>query len=213
MAATRCARALAAIFVVIALLPAGAAAAAPSPRDGGEIFGRATRSTAPTSPAAVAAVPTGFADSIAFSGLALPTAIAFAPGGKVFVGEKRGTVQVFDSFSDPSPTQVVNLQPAVHHFWDRGLLGLAVDPGFGAGRNFIYVLYTHDHNPLGNPASWGDGCPTPPGPTTDGCTVTGNLSRIPVDPATGVANGPEQDRKSTRLNSSHSELSRMPSSA
>jgi PKD repeat protein len=54
------------------------------------------------------------------------------------------------------------------------------------------VLYTHDHNPVGNPASWGDTCPTPPGATTDGCTVTGNLSRIPVDPATGVATGGEQ---------------------
>jgi glucose/arabinose dehydrogenase len=67
-----------------------------------------------------------------------------------------------------------------------------VDPGFGAGRNFIYVLYTHDFNPEGSPTSWGDGCPTPPGPNTDGCPVTGNLSRIPVDPTTGVANGPEQ---------------------
>jgi len=88
---------------------------------------------------------------------------------------------------------VVDLHPQVQDFWDRGLLGLAVDPGFGSvGRNFIYVLYTHDHNPEGSPASWGDTCPTPPGPTTDGCTVTGNLSRIPVDPATGVATGGEQ---------------------
>jgi PKD repeat protein len=54
------------------------------------------------------------------------------------------------------------------------------------------VLYTHDFNPEGSPTSWGDGCPTPPGPNTDGCPVTGNLSRIPVDPTTGVANGPEQ---------------------
>ena len=193
MAASRSARSLASIVVVVlALLPVGSASAAPSPRDGGEIFGRATRSTAPTSPAAVASVPTGFADNVVFSGLTLPTAIAFAPGGKVFVGEKRGIVKVFDSPSDPTATQVVDLQSAVHDFWDRGLLGLAVDPGFGSGRDFVYVLYTHDHNPLGNPASWGDGCPTPPGATTDGCTVTGNLSRIPVDPATGVANGPEQ---------------------
>jgi hypothetical protein len=81
----------------------------------------------------------------------------------------------------------------VQDFWDRGLLGLAVDPGFGsAGHNFVYVLYTYDHNPVGNPASWGDTCPTPPGATTDGCPVTGNLSRIPVDPTTGVANGAEQ---------------------
>jgi hypothetical protein len=100
---------------------------------------------------------------------------------------------VFDSPSDPTPTQVVDLRARVQDFWDRGLLGLAVDPGFGtAGRNFVYVLYTHDLNPVGNPATWGDGCPTPPGPTTDGCTVTGNLSRIPVDPTTGAASGPEQ---------------------
>jgi glucose/arabinose dehydrogenase len=160
---------------------------------GGEVLGPATRSAAPTSPAVTAAVPTGFSDSAVWTGLNLPTAIAFAPGGKVFVGEKGGIVKVFDSTSDPSSTQVVDLHPRVQDFWDRGLLGLAVDPGFGsAGHNYIYVLYTHDFNPEGSPASWGDGCPTPPGPTTDGCPVTGNLSRIPVDPSTGVATGPEQ---------------------
>ena len=138
-------------------------------------------------------MPTGFTDSAVWSGLTLPTAIAFAPGGKVFVGEKRGTVQVYDSLTDTSATQVVDLRSRVQDFWDRGLLGLAVDPGFGtAGRNFVYVLYTHDFNPVGSPATWGDGCPTPPGPTTDGCTVTGNLSRIPVNPTTGAASGPEQ---------------------
>jgi PKD repeat protein len=178
------ARALAAIVAVVALiamLPAGPASAAPSPRDRGELFGRAASSTAPTSPAITAAVPSGFADNLVFGGLTLPTAIAFAPGGKVF-----------DSTSDATATQVVDLRSRVQDYWDRGLLGLAVDPGFGAGRNFLYVLYTHDFNPEGSPTSWGDGCPTPPGPNTDGCTVTGNLSRIPVDPATGVANGPEQ---------------------
>jgi glucose/arabinose dehydrogenase len=193
VATTRRAHALAVIVVVLALLPAGAASAAPSPRDRGELFGRAARSTAPSSPAIAAALPTGFADNVVFGQLTQPTAIAFAPGGKIFVGEKRGIVKVWDSVSDPSVTQAFDLQTAVHNFWDRGLLGLAVDPGFGTtGRNFVYVLYTHEHNPLGNPAGWGDSCPTPPGPNTDGCTVTGNLSRIPVDPATGVANGPEQ---------------------
>jgi glucose/arabinose dehydrogenase len=176
-----------------ALLSPAPVAAAPPPDGGGEVLGRATRSAAPTSPAVAAAVPSGFSDVAVWSGLTLPTAIAFAPGGKVFVGEKGGIVKVFDSPADPTPTQVVDLHPQVQDFWDRGLLGLAVDPGFGtAGHNFIYVLYTHDHNPVGNPASWGDGCPTPPGPTTDGCTVTGNLSRVPVDPATGVSTGGEQ---------------------
>jgi glucose/arabinose dehydrogenase len=190
----RLARVLASVVVlVVGLSTAGPASAAPRPGDRGEVLGRATRSTAPTSPAAVAAVPAGFTDNLVFGGLNLPTAIAFAPGGKVFVGEKSGIVKVFDSTSDATATQVVDLRSRVQDFWDRGLLGLAVDPGFGsAGRNFVYVLYTHDFNPEGSPTSWGDGCPTPPGPTTDGCTVTGNLSRIPVDPGTGVATGAEQ---------------------
>ena len=178
----------------VALLSAAPVSAAPPPSQerGGEVLGRATRSAAPTSPAVAAAVPSGFSDVAVWSGLTLPTAIAFAPGGKVFIGEKGGIVKVFDSPADPTPTQVVDLRTKVQDYWDRGLLGLAVDPSFGAGRNFIYVLYTHDFNPEGSPTSWGDGCPTPPGPNTDGCTVTGNLSRIPVDPATGAATGPEQ---------------------
>ena len=188
----RSALSLASLLVVLASLLSAVPASAAASR-GGEVLGPATRSTAPTSPAVSAAVPTGFSDTAVWSGLTLPTSIAFAPGGKVFVGEKGGIVKVFDSPSDPTPTQVVDLHPQVQDYWDRGLLGLAVDPGFGSsGHNFIYVLYTHDHNPVGSPASWGDTCPTPPGPTTDGCPVTGNLSRIPVDPSTGVANGAEQ---------------------
>jgi len=185
---------LLALLITLLSSPAGPASAAPSPERHGEVLGPATRSSAPTSPAvSAAAVPTGFSDVAVWSGLTLPTAIAFAPGGKVFVGEKGGIVKVFDSLSDTTATQVVDLHPQVQDFWDRGLLGLAVDPGFGgAGHNFVYVLYTHDRNPVGNPASWGDACPTPPGATSDGCPVTGNLSRIPVDPATGVATGGEQ---------------------
>jgi glucose/arabinose dehydrogenase len=188
-----CSLALPVALGVALLAAAPVSAAPPGEERGGEVLGRATRSAAPTSPAVVAAVPTGFSDTAVWSGLSLPTAIAFASGGKVFVGEKGGTVKVFDSLSDSSPTQVVDLHPQVQDYWDRGLLGLAVDPGFGsAGRNFIYVLYTHDHNPEGSPATWGDNCPTPPGPNNDGCPVTGNLSRIPVDPTTGVATGGEQ---------------------
>src|SRR4029450_6190655 len=101
--------------------------------DGGEFLGSATRSTAPTSPAAVAAVPSGFVDNLVFDGLTLPTAIAFAPDGKVFVGEKSGIVKVFDSTSDPTATQVVDLRARVQDWWDRGLLGLGVDPRVARG--------------------------------------------------------------------------------
>ena len=44
----------------------------------------------------------------------------------------------------------------------------------------MYLLYTYDAPPGQTAPVWNDGCPTPPGPTTDGCVVTGKLVRIQV---------------------------------
>src|SRR5207247_10662028 len=41
-------------------------------------------------------------------------------------------------------------------------------------------LYAFDAPIGGTPPRWSDACPTPPGPTTDGCVVSGRLSRITV---------------------------------
>src|SRR5688500_4721900 len=79
---------------------------------------------------AAAAPPPGFQETVALSGLTLPTAVRFAPDGRIFVAEKRGTIQVFDDFGDPTPTQFADLRQRVFNGWDRGLLGLALDPQF-----------------------------------------------------------------------------------
>jgi glucose/arabinose dehydrogenase len=139
-------------------------------------------------PAAEAAtLPQGFSDETVWSGLTNPVNLEFAHDGKVFVGEKGGEIKVFDSVSDATPTTFgTGLAPAVHDFWDRGMLGLAVDPQFPA-RPYVYVLYTYDHV-LGStspPPRWGDGCPNPPGATEQGCVVSGRLSRLTAD-ATGT---------------------------
>jgi glucose/arabinose dehydrogenase len=42
----------------------------------------------------------------------------------------------------------------------------------------VYVLYAHDAPIGGTAPTWNDVCPTPPGPTTDGCLVSGRLSRL-----------------------------------
>ena len=47
----------------------------------------------------------------------------------------------------------------------RGLLGMALAPNFPTNP-YVYVLYAHDAPIGGTPPTWGDGCPTPPGPTT-----------------------------------------------
>jgi PKD repeat protein len=65
----------------------------------------------------------------------------------------------------------------VDDYWDRGLLGLELDPSFPTNP-YVYVLYTYDAVPGGTAPRWNDACPTPPGPTTDGCVVQGKLVRL-----------------------------------
>ena len=121
----------------------------------------------------------GFQETTAFSGLEAPTAVRFAPDGRVFVAEKPGGIKVFDGLEDPTPTVVANLRTRVDHIWDRGLLGLAIDPDFPA-KPFIYVLYTYDAPIGGTAPTWNDDCPDPPGASTHGCVTSARLSRLQI---------------------------------
>jgi glucose/arabinose dehydrogenase/PKD repeat protein len=128
-------------------------------------------------PARGSTLPTGFTDSVVLGGLSNPTVVQFAADGRVFVGQKNGVIKVFQSLSDTSPDTFADLSTKVHDYWDRGLLGLALDPNFPANP-YVYVLYAHDAPIGGTAPTWNDVCPTPPGPTTDGCLVSGRLSRL-----------------------------------
>ena len=136
-----------------------------------------------------------FADSVVITGLTEPTAIEFAADGRVFVAEKSGIIKVFDSLADTTPALFADLRTNVHNFWDRGLLGMALHPAFPA-EPYVYVLYAHDASIGGTAPRWGvpggtsDSCPTPPGPTADGCVISGRLSRLQA--AGNQMIGPEQ---------------------
>jgi glucose/arabinose dehydrogenase len=151
--------------------------------------------TAP--PAHAATLPAGFQESVVFSGLTNPTAVRFAPDGRVFVAEKRGVIKVFDSLTDTTPDVFADLNVNVYNFWDRGLLGMALAPNFPTNP-YVYVLYTYDHMlgstapapRWGTPGVYSDPCPTPPGATGDGCVVSGRLSRLQA--AGNVMTGAEQ---------------------
>jgi glucose/arabinose dehydrogenase len=120
----------------------------------------------------------GFSDTVVISGLASPTVIRFAPDGGILVAEKRGRVLLYPSLN-AAPTVALDIQTAVHNYWDRGLLGMTIDPAF-ASNGRIYVLYAYNHI-LGSatPAPrWPDGCPSPPGGTIDGCVISARLSRF-----------------------------------
>ncbi|MDR2988193.1 MAG: PQQ-dependent sugar dehydrogenase [Nocardiopsaceae bacterium] len=131
----------------------------------------------PGSNAVASVLPSGFRDTVALSGLTDPTAVQFSPDGRVFVAQKNGVIKVFPSLTDKTPVTFADLSWEVDNYWDRGLLGLALDPGFPA-RPYVYVLYAYDAPIGGTAPTWNDACPTPPGPTTDGCVISARVSRL-----------------------------------
>ena len=167
---------------------------------GGMVVGGSTAAPAVT-------LPAGFTSTPVFTGLTLPTAMAFSPDGKVYVSQKNGIIKVFPSASSNTGVVFKDLSTRTFNNYDRGMLGLTVDPrlGDGSGHDFVYVLYAKDAPPGQNPPVWNDECPTTPGANTDGCVVSGTLSRIPVN-ANGTA-GAEQvliDNEWCQQFSSHS---------
>ena len=124
-------------------------------------------------------LPAGFAEETVFGGLSQPTAVRFSPDGRVFVAEKSGLIKEFESLSDTTPRVYADLRRNVHDYWDRGLLGIALDPNFPT-TNVIYALYTYDA-PIGGTAPvYNDFCSDPTG-VSGGCKVSGRLSRILAD--------------------------------
>ena len=137
-------------------------------------------------PAPASTVLSGFTDQVVLSGLTNPTAVRFASDGRVFVAEKGGKIKVFADLTSTTPTVVADLGTAVDDYWDRGLLGLALDPQFPT-RPYLYVLYTYDARIGGTAPTWNDACPTPPGPTTDGCLVSGRISKLTLSGNTATS--------------------------
>jgi glucose/arabinose dehydrogenase len=135
-----------------------------------------------TAPAAARLRP-GFRQSTVVSGLDKPTSVRFSPDGRVFVAERSGLVKVFDSFADATPDIFADLRTKVHNYWDRGLVGLELDPRFPTDP-YVYVLYSHDAAIGGTAPRWGiagqtsDSCPDPGALGSSGCVISGRLSRL-----------------------------------
>jgi PKD repeat protein len=162
------------ILVVTILLVASFQAGATNARPG---FLAPRAKTSATTTASTTTLPDGFQESVEISGLTFPTNFRFSPDGRIFVAEKSGLIKIYDSLDDTTPTTFADLRTEVDDYWDRGLLGLALNPNFPT-TPYVYALYTYDAPPGETPPVWNDSCPTPPGPTTDGCVVTARLSRL-----------------------------------
>ncbi len=128
-------------------------------------------------------LPAGFNETAAFTGLTEPTSLAFSPDGRVFVAEKSGIIKVFDNLADPTPTVFADLAPRSTTTGTAACSGMALDPDFPATALRLRPL--HLRRRLGGTAPrWGApqlrATPVrrPPGPTADGCVVSGRLSRL-----------------------------------
>jgi len=88
--------------------------------------------------ASAATLPPGFTETPITTALTAPTAMTFAPDGRLFVAEQGGTLRVIKNgtlLAQPFVTVTTTTSG------ERGLLGVAFDPNF-AMNNFVYVYYT-----------------------------------------------------------------------
>jgi glucose/arabinose dehydrogenase len=94
-------------------------------------------------------LPAGFTEATVATGLTGPTAMEFAPDGRLFVLEQAGNVE----FVRPDGSTWTALHLNVDSQGERGLLGIAFDPAF-ASNHFVYLYYT---NPGPGGAPWATG--------------------------------------------------------
>lgn len=91
--------------------------------------------------------------------------MVFAPDGRMFVWEKAGIVTIFQNgvlLDEP----FLDIRDHVNRYWDRGMLGLALDPDFSAN-GYVYLVYTYEH--AGQPES--------------SAPRTSRVTRVQADPA------------------------------
>ncbi|MDB6110147.1 MAG: glucose/sorbosone dehydrogenase, partial [Pedosphaera sp.] len=113
-------------------------------------------------------LPPGFGASVLATNLTLPTAMEFAPDGRIFVCEQRGQVQIIKG-GTKLPSPFLSLPVTTEDDAEAGLLGIAFDPNF-ASNNYVYVYYTVPgsyfppqtlpHNRISRFTAQGDSAPT-----------------------------------------------------
>jgi glucose/arabinose dehydrogenase len=102
------------------------------------LFGTAVLLTMLSHSSPGATLPGGFTESQVASALANPTAMEFAPDGRLFVCEQAGRLRIIKDgvlLATPFLTITVNSSG------ERGLLGVTFDPAFSSNQ-YIYVYYT-----------------------------------------------------------------------
>jgi glucose/arabinose dehydrogenase len=95
------------------------------------------------------AYPADFAQILVASGISNPTAMAFAPDGRIFVAEQAGKLRVI---KNGALLAAPFIQLTVNSTGERGLIGIALDPAFST-TSYVYLYYTVPGTPAHNRVS------------------------------------------------------------
>jgi glucose/arabinose dehydrogenase/Ca2+-binding RTX toxin-like protein len=101
-------------------------------------------------------LPSGFKDELLVTSAQIqkPTALAFTPDGRMLVTAQSGRLRLYKNGTLLS-TPALNISDKTCFNWERGLLGVAVDPNFSTN-HYIYLFYTYKKSglcPQGAPAN------------------------------------------------------------
>ena len=126
-------------------------------------------------------LPAGFHRTDPIPNRTEPTGVYFAHDGRILVTEKSGQIWIYQNIRDTNPQLFADLSASVHDYWDRGLLGFALDPRFPE-QPYVYVQYAFNGGLFNDPPPrWPTtGCPDPTGDNA-GCVISGHVSRLTVD--------------------------------
>ena len=127
-------------------------------------------------PVLAATFPAGFADALVAS-IPAPTALAFTPDGRMLVSQQTGRLLVYRGGALQGTALDLTATDRVCANFERGLLGIAVDPAFASNRH-VYLFYTFKKH---------DSCSTNQ-PTTD---PVNRVSRFVLSDANTIDLGSE----------------------
>lgn len=94
-------------------------------------------------------LPTNFTETLVINGLNSPTAMQFAPDGRLFIAQQGGALRVV---RDGQLLSTPFISLSVNSSGERGLLGIAFDPAFTTN-NYVYLYYTTSTSPIRNRVS------------------------------------------------------------
>ena len=127
----------------------------------------------------------GFADEPVTGGLSAPTAMEFAPDGRLFVTQQGGAIRVIKNGALlPNAFASFNVDAA----GERGLLGIAFDPNY-ATNGFVYVYHTVPGSPGVAPHNRVTRITADPqNPDRALASATSPLAILDLDPLSGATN-------------------------